>query len=345
MKWQLSVEEIVTLVNGTRIAGEYTGEITGIADLRIAGPADLSFLSGGKYAKFLAESKASLVIVPQGQEGQPPEGQVWIGVTDPSLALAQVCGHVEGLLLHRPGPGIHPTAIVDPSAVIDPSATIGPYCLVGARARIGSGTVLESNVRVEQDAEIGADTILKHAVVIGWGCRVGNRCNLFPGVVLGADGFGYHSDKTGHHHLPQIGIVIIDDDVDIGANTCIDRARFSATRIGQGTKIDNLVQVGHNVVVGKHCILCAEVGIAGSAEIGNFVVMAGQVGVNGHIKVGDGVTATGQAGITKDIPPGTVLSGNPARPNREELKRLALFKQLPELVERVRELEARLAEK
>ncbi|NDV61379.1 UDP-3-O-(3-hydroxymyristoyl)glucosamine N-acyltransferase [Puniceicoccales bacterium CK1056] len=342
MKWSLTVTELLDWLGNPVAEGKYDGEITGIADLREAVPGDLTFLSTGKYAKHLDDSAASVVLLSEDQAGSPAGNQVWVRVKDPSLALGTVCEHLERVLIPALQTGIHSTAIVDPTAEIDPSASIGPNCLIGANARIAKGAILDSNVRVEHGATVGEGTHLHHSVVIGWGCVVGKACCLFPGAVIGADGFGFHSDKTGHHRLAQIGKVVIEDSVEVGANACIDRARFSETRIGEGTKIDNLVQIGHNVKVGKHCIICACIGISGSAELGNFVVLAGQVGIAGHLKIGDGVTATGQSGITKDIPPGTVLSGTPARPHREELRKQVLLKKLPELAERLKAIEDKL---
>lgn len=342
MKWSLTVSELLNWLGDPAVDGAYDGAITRIADLREALPGDLTFLSSGKYVRHLEVTKASVVLLSPEQAGSPGENQLWIRVQDPSLALATICGQLEQLLLPAAHPGIHPTAIVDPAAEIDSSASIGPYCIIGAGAKIGKGVVLDSHVRVEHGAVVGEQTHLHHSVVIGWGCQVGKACCLFPGAVVGADGFGFHSDKSGHRRLAQIGRVVIEDDVEVGANACIDRARFSETRIGEGTKIDNLVQIGHNVKVGKHCIICACIGISGSAELGNFVVLAGQVGIAGHLKIGDGVTATGQTGITKDIPPGTVLSGTPARPHHEELRKQVLLKKLPGLIERVDAIERKL---
>lgn len=339
MKWEFTLEDLKGLLGDVEIQGSFDGKISNIADLRTATASDLSFLRGSKYAGFLAESDAGVILLPKEQEGAPKQGQAWVHVEDPSLSLAKFCGHIESMVLTRPEPGIHPTAIVDSSAVVDPSASVGPYCLVDEGAAVGANTILESQVRVEKGATIGEDTMVHHACVIGWGSRVGSRCILFPGVVLGADGFGYHSDASGHTRLPQIGTVVVEDDVEIGAHTCIDRARFAETTIGQGTKIDNLVQIGHNVKIGKHCIVCAEVGISGSAELGDFVVLAGQVGLNGHIKVGDGVTATGQTGITKSIPPGTILGGTPARPHREAMKREVHINKIPDMLKRLKKLE------
>lgn len=339
MKWRLGVGDMLGLLAGASAEGDYAGEITGIADLRLAQAGQLSFLGGGKYARYLGESKASVILLPLEQEGAPVTGQLWIRVKDPSLALAEICAQVERQILTSAVPGVHPTALIDPTAEVDGSASVGPYCIVGPRAQIAAGAVLDSHVRVGQDAVIGEGTRLQHGVVVDWGCRIGKACRIYPGAVIGSDGFGYHSDRNGHRRLPQIGIVVVEDDVEIGANSCIDRARFAETRIGTGTRIDNLVQIGHNVIIGKHCILCSEVGISGSSELGDFVILAGQVGVAGHLKIGDRVVATGQTGISKDVPDGTILSGSPARPHREEMKRTVLVNQLPELARRLKALE------
>lgn len=339
MNWSLSVTEILELVGTARTAGSYGGEITGLADLREAKPGELSFLKGGKYFQYLAESQASVVLVPSGHAGEPTSEQLWIHVDDPSSALTLVCSHIEKIILPKPITGIHPTAIIHPSAQLDPTAAVGPYCIIFEDARIGAGTVLESNVRVEKDARIGDNTLLAHGAVVGWGCQVGSRCRLFQGTVIGADGFGYKSDKTGHHPVPQIGIVVIEDNVDLGAHTCIDRARFSETRVKQGTKMDNLVQIGHNNIIGRHNIVCAQVGMAGSNHLGDFCVFAGQVGIAGHLKLGDGVIGTGQTGISYDVPAGTVLSGTPGRPHKQMMRQQVRISQLDDLFKRVKALE------
>ena len=342
MSWQLPVDKILQILGTKATLGEYNGVVTGIADLRAAGEGELSFLGSSKYAKYLGPSKASVILVPVDQEGAPADNQVWIPIESPSVGLAAICSHLERQLAPRPTAGVHPSAAIDPEATVDPSAHIGPFCVIGKGAAVGANAVLQSNVSIEHGARVGTGSTLYHGAVVAWNCVVGDNCIIYHGAKVGSDGFGYHSDKTGHTRLPQIGTVVLEDDVEVGANSTIDRARFAETRIGQGTKIDNLVQVGHNVIIGKHCILCSGTGISGSTELGNFVVLAGQVGVNGHIKIGDGVTATGQSGVTKDTAPGLILSGTPAAPHREEMRRQVLLRKLPEFMQRVKALEERM---
>ena len=342
MSWQLSVEEILQMLGTETTRGEYQGTVTGIADLRSAGAGEMSFLSSSKYAKYLPASKASVVLVPADHAGEPGDGQVWIPIESPSVALAMICSHLEKQLAPRPPAGVHPSAVIDPEATVDATAHIGPFCVVGKGAVIGANAVLQSSVSIEHGARVGAGSTLYHGSVVAWNCVVGQNCIIYHGAKIGSDGFGYHSDKTGHTRLPQIGTTVLGDYVEVGANSTIDRARFAETRVGQGTKIDNLVQVGHNVIIGKHCILCSGVGISGSTEVGNFVILAGQVGVNGHIKIGDGVTATGQSGVTKDVEPGLILSGTPAGPHREEMRKQVLIRQLPDFIKRVKAIEARM---
>lgn len=344
MDWTLSVASILELLGTAHTRGCFEGKITGIGDLRRAKPGQLSFLGDPKYTAYLGETEASVVLVPLDKEGEPRVGQLWILVENPSHALAQICHVLHRRVVEQPAAGVDGSARVARSATIGNQVSVGPNAHIGEDVVLGDEVVVEANSVLERGSEIGAGTWLRAGVHIGWGCRIGRKCLIHPGVVIGSDGFGYHSDERGHHKLPQIGIVVVEDDVEIGSNSCIDRARFEETRIGRGTRIDNLVHVGHNVHIGEHCILCAQVGIAGSSELGNFVVMAGQVGVNGHITIGDGVQATGQTGISKSIPAGTVLSGTPARNHREEMRRQVLVNQLPQLKERLARVEKRLDE-
>jgi len=339
MNFAFSLDEILELLPEAKASGAGGQPVTGIASLREAKPGDLSFLGNVRYGKDVAVSEASVILLPKDYEGEPKAGQVYVRHPQPSLALAVVCERIERRLIPRPPAGVHPSAVVDPSAEVDASASVGPLCVIEAGARIGAGAVLEAQVHVGREASIGAETRLCAHVTVYRYCIVGARCLLHAGCVIGADGFGFESTARGHHKVPQIGIVRICDDVEIGANSTIDRARFSETVVGRGTKIDNLVQIGHNCVIGEHCFLCAGVGISGSTKVGNFVVLAGQVGTVGHIEIGDFSQVGGQAGVSKSLPPKSLVSGTPAMPLMQERRVQALARRLPELFERVKQLE------
>ncbi|NBD38133.1 MAG: UDP-3-O-(3-hydroxymyristoyl)glucosamine N-acyltransferase [Verrucomicrobia bacterium] len=342
MDWTLSVDDLLEELGTERSQGYFEGTLTGIAELGKAHAGQLSFLSDHRYARYLGESEASVVLVPADKTGEPRAGQMWIHVKDPSIALATVCSRLEKRLLPTAPAGIHPTAFVDETAQVPASASIGAQAVIEAGVNLGEGVVIGAGTVVEKGARVGDHSVLLSRVTVGWNCLVGSHCLLHSGVVVGSDGFGYHSDASGHRKLPQIGMAVIEDHVEIGANSTVDRARFAETRIGEGTKIDNLVQIGHNVILGKHCILCAQSGVAGSAELGDFVVLGGQVGVIGHIQVGDGTKITGQSGVSKNTGSGMVLSGSPARDHREEMKRHAHVSRIPALQERLRRLEEKL---
>lgn len=332
-------EDIAAIVAPQRTAGTTTETIRDIASLKTARAGDLSFLSVSKYRADVAATKASLVLVPPDYAGEPQPNQVLFWVEKPSVALAQLCSRIEQTLWPRPPAGIHPTAFIAADARVSPQATIGPLCVVETGATIGAGTFLEASVHVGHGASVGENCWVMPGCVIGALCEVRDRVRLQPGVVLGSDGFGYEFVNGRHEKVPQIGIVIVERDVEIGANSTVDRARFSRTVIGEGTKIDNLVQVGHNVIVGKHCILCAQVGIAGSTTLEDYVVLGGQAGVGGHITLGKGTKAGGQTGIAFDTAPGSYLNGTPAMPYMTERRLQVLHQKLPELFKRVEFLE------
>jgi UDP-3-O-[3-hydroxymyristoyl] glucosamine N-acyltransferase len=302
-----------------------------------AGPGDLTFLANPKYAPKLAATQASAVVVaPDVLTGLPS-----LLSPNPYLTFAQALP-----LLHpkrRPQPGIHCTAQIDPSAVLGPDVAVGAFAVVGARCHVGARTVLHPHVVVYDDVEIGEDCVVHSGVHVREGSRLGKRVTLQNGVVIGGDGFGFAKDADGHYrNFPQVGIAVIEDDVEIQANTTIDRAALGETRIGRGTKIDNLVQVAHSVTVGEDSILCAQVGIAGSTKLGARVTLAGQVGVVGHIEIGDDAIATAQTGIPHSVSAGALVSGYPAIENRSWLRSVALFAKLPELMRRLRAIEKRL---
>lgn len=348
--FRLSVAEIVALTQPVRQDGSTSGEITGVASIEAAQAGDLAFLENShsiremvdtSYEKFLSTTQASVVLVPEKFAAPAPKaGQLFLFVAKPSLAFALCCGAIERQLYARPSPGIHPTAVVDREARIHPSVHIGPLCVVGPHAEIKKGAVLHSGVIVRAHAIIGEDSELKSRVSVAEDCVIGNRCILQSGAVIGSDGFGYVFDAGRHVKVPQIGNVVIEDDVEIGANTTIDRARFGSTVIGRGSKIDNLVQIAHNVKVGRGCLMAAQVGIAGGAVLGDFVILGGQSGVAGGVTVGAQTKLAGQSGIVGSCPGGETLSGKPAMNMNAAYRLEALKRKLPELFKRVSNIEA-----
>ncbi|HVU22735.1 MAG TPA: UDP-3-O-(3-hydroxymyristoyl)glucosamine N-acyltransferase [Opitutus sp.] len=342
MQFAFTPEEVIAMVGAHQIRGGTKQPIRGIAALGAAEPGDLAFLGNAKYKGEVAGSRASVVLLPDDYAGEPQADQLYLLVKNPSVALAQVCARIEQMLWPKPAPGIHPTASVAAGARVAATATVGPLCVVEAGAEIGERTHLQAQVFVGRDARIGDDCWFSPGVIVQAESVIQRRVRLHSGVVIGTDGFGYEFVQGHHEKLPQVGAVLIGDDVEIGANTTIDRARFSRTVIGEGTKIDNLVQIGHNVVIGRHCLLCAQVGISGSTTVGDYVVLAGQVGVGGHITIGSGVKAGGQAGISYDIEPGKTINGTPAIPFQLERRLVVLHHRLPDLFRRVDALEQQL---
>jgi UDP-3-O-[3-hydroxymyristoyl] glucosamine N-acyltransferase len=342
MQVSFTPEEIISIVQPTQTRGSTTEAIRGIAALNLAKAGDLSFLGNAKYKGDVASTRASLVLLPPDYTGEPSSGQLFLIVENPSAALARICARIEKSLWPAPVAGIHPSASIAASAKVAASATVGPLCVVEAGAVIGERAHLQAQVFVGRNAEVGEESWLMPGVIIEAECVLGRRVRLQPGVVIGSDGFGYEFIKGRHEKVPQVGNVVIGDDVEIGANTTLDRARFSQTSVGEGTKIDNLVQIAHNVVIGKHCMICAQVGISGSATLGDYVVLGGQAGVSGHITIGNGVKAGGKAGLNADLPDGVFVTGNPAIPLMLD-RRIAVLKQrLPELFKRVSTLEEQL---
>jgi UDP-3-O-[3-hydroxymyristoyl] glucosamine N-acyltransferase len=345
MTLAFSAADLIALLSPRATRGSTTASIANIAALKDAQPGDLSFLGNPKYKPEVAATRASIVLLPADFEGEPATpDQLWLLVENPSAALATLCARVEAALWPRPAPGIHPTAVIDPAARIDPAATIGPLCVIEAHASVGPRTVLHAQVFLGRSARVGADCWFMPGVHLATETHVGDRVKLHAGVVLGSDGFGYDSSSGKHLKIPQVGQVVIADDVEIGANTTIDRARFSRTSVGQGTKIDNLVMIGHNVVIGRHCIICAQVGISGSTTLEDYVVLGGQAGVAGHLTIGKGAKADGQTGINSSVAPGTFWKGSPCLPYQLEQRINVLRQRLPDLFRKVDALTAELAE-
>jgi len=325
---------------GGRVHGDPGFRLSGVRGLDQAGPEHLSFLADARYLEQARTSRAGAILA---SSVEAAGGRPAVIVDAPLQALAvwlAACFPPE-----RPRPGIARSAHVHPSARLAGGVSVAEGASIGPRALIGARTVIGPGARVGADAEIGEDGFLHANAVIYPGCRLGARCILHAGAVVGSDGFGYVWDGEAHRKIPQVGTVRVEDDVEIGANAAIDRATLGETIIGRGSKIDNLVQVGHNVVIGEHSLLCGQAGVAGSTRIGRRVTLAGQAGVADHATIGDGAVATAQSGIVTGgkVEPGAVVSGMPAAPHREFLKRAAWIARLPELARRVEELERKLA--
>ncbi|RYD60346.1 MAG: UDP-3-O-(3-hydroxymyristoyl)glucosamine N-acyltransferase [Verrucomicrobiaceae bacterium] len=335
----LTLSELARLVDGDIVRGGPDLLIEGIGALDEAGASELSFLGNEKYrAQYLATC-AGAVIVPRGvSEG--PEASALIAADNPSFAFGLAVKHFVAATARVFTPGIHPRAVVDESAKLDPAKVrIHAGAVVMAGAEIGDGSEIGPNTVVGEQVKVGRDCLFYANVTIRERCLIGNRVILQPGVVIGSDGYGYEVVEGRHVKVDQVGIVEVQSDVEIGANTTIDRARFGRTVIGEGSKIDNLVQVAHNVQIGRHCLLVSQVGIAGSAKLGDYVVVAAQGGVGGHVKIGSNAVLAGRAGVTTDVEGGKTYSGHPARPYMEEQRSRALIRQLPKLAERVKVLE------
>ena len=327
---------------GAALEGDGGMAITGVAGVRDAGPGEIAFVSQARYAADAAACRASALIV--ARDWSQPLPMALLRVEKPEAAFAQVA-RLFAPVTRPPAPGVHPLAVVDPSAVLGAQVSVGPHCVIEAGCRVGDRTALHPGVCLAQGASVGADCVLHAHVSVREHCRLGDRVIVHDGSVIGSDGFGYAVQPDGSRiKQPQIGIVVVGDDVEIGANVTIDRARFGKTRIGRGVKIDNLVQIAHNVVIGDHAVIVAQVGIAGSTIVGDKAVLAGQSGVAGPLTIGAGAVVGGQAGVTKNVPPGAYVSGFPAAPHKEAALLHAHVARLPELKARVVELEKRLAE-
>lgn len=342
-----------------KVEGEVRGDgerrIEGIRALPDAGPEHLSLLTSSRYREEARSSRAGALLIPRGPRGEKlvrdlgaevagsergSSGPSLLVVGDPSRALARLLP-----LFHpvrRPEPGIDPTAVVDPEARLDPSAHVGPYAVIGAGVRLGADVIVEAHGVLGRDCRIGEGTWLHPHVVLYDGTELGRRCIVHSGTVLGADGFGYATADGVHHKVPQVGRVSLGDDVEVGALSAIDRGALGATRVGDGTKIDNLVQVAHNVQVGRAALLCGQAGIAGSTRLGDGVVLAGQTGVIEHARLGDGVQVAAKAAVFGDIEPGLRVAGIPAGPLGEWRRQVVRVSRLAELERRVRGLERRL---
>ena len=347
-----TVGEIARLLNAQLLGDEKT-LITGVAGLDTASAGTILFIENEKMIADAFSGSASAIIAPESLrdeletlQSNSKRGRRRIKPVvltgNPRLAFAKV---LEWMLPSTvPEKGIHPTAIIEDDAIIGEGVTIREFCYVGHSARIGDGAILYPHVYVGDGAQIGQECVLYPNVVCGHHIQLGKRVRIHASSVIGGDGFGYVFDGQKHHKVPQIGLVIIEDDVEIGCNVCIDRATMGATRVGEGTKIDNLVQIAHNVQIGKNCILCGQVGLSGSVVVEDNVIMAGQAGLRDHVKIGKGAILGAKAGIMADVGAGEFVAGAPAVPNRDYMKMNAASRKLPDMARQLRRLEKTVAE-
>lgn len=323
-----TLREIAEAVGGT-VIGDETLKITGVAKIEEAGEGTLTFLANPKYAKFVSESGASAFIV--SPDIVKIEGRTYVEAANPYYAFMKAV-----TLFYPPKPylepGIHPTSIVGEGTEIGANVTIGPFTVIGKRCRIGDNTVILAHVDVYNDVRIGRDCLVHSRVCIREQVSLGDRVVLQNGAVLGSDGFGFAKEGERYHKIPQVGTVIVEDDVEIGANTTIDRATLGETRIASGVKLDNLIQIGHNCTVGSNTVIAGQSGLSGSTHVGKGAMIGGQAGFAGHMRVGDGAVVAAKSGVSKSVPDRVMFSGIPARNHRDELHIQASLMRLPGLL-------------
>jgi len=332
-----TLRELALLVKG-EVCGDPDIVITGAKGIREAGIGDVAFLSNRRYASLLKETQASAVLVSLDvAEAACP----LIRVKDPSAAFAQIISLFSPVEIHHPK-GRHKSAVIAKTATLGKGVAVGACAVIEEGVVIGDNTVIYGGSYVGHDARIGKDCLVYANVSIRERVTLGDRVFVQSGAVIGSEGFGYVRVDGAHQLIPQVGTVILEDDVEIGANVTIDRARFGMTLIGRGTKIDNLVQIGHNVITGENCLIVASAAIAGSTHLGKNVTIAGQAGLVGHIYIGDGATCAGQAGVMSDVPEGTIVSGYPARPHAESKRVYAAMQRLPKLLREIADLKRKI---
>lgn len=336
------LKELAKKLN-VEFSGNPDYEISGIGGLDDATPSDISFLANPRYIDTMTKSKAGAICISLAQPVQP--GKNFLLCPNPSQSFQELIEiFIPKLPISQFSKGIHPTAVIDPTAIIDEKADIGPYCVIGAKAHIKKSARLIAHVYVGEESQIGENTIIYPHVTIRERCIIGDRASIQPGAVIGSCGFGYITSSEGKHvKLQQLGSVVIEDDVEIGANTTIDRARFHQTKISTGSKIDNLVQLGHNVEIGKHNLIVSQVGIAGSSKTGDYVVLGGQVGVVGHVHIASHTLVGAKAGISKNVLNAGRYTGVPLQPIDDYNRQQVLMRKLPELFEKVKKLESKLS--
>jgi len=337
---QMSVSDIARLVKG-ELAGDAAVVISGFSGIKEAKKNELTFLSNPKYEPLLLDTQAGVVLVPR-QINCP--GKTLIRVDNPSLSFAQVVNHfLKDAPDYKPS-GIHPTSVIAATAKLGSKVAIGAHAVIEEGAVIGEGSVIYANSYVGHGAQVGRDCLIYPNVVLREKVVLGNRVIIHSGSVIGSDGYGYVISDGRHLKIPQVGTVLVEDDVEIGANVTIDRARFDKTIIGEGTKIDNLVQIAHNVIIGKHCLIVAQSGIAGSTKLGNYVILAAQTGLVGHLEIGDGAIVLAQSGVSKSLKAGEQVFGSPAHPFKDALRNNAHIQRLDKYVEMIKDLKKRIEE-
>jgi len=334
-----TVKEIAKLIDG-EIVGDPNILISGVSGIKEAQEGDITFLANPKYNSFLETTKASCVVVDKNTSSNT---KTIIRVDNPSIAFSKVVNFLNKIDTYHPK-GIHPTAVISDKAKIEKNVSIGAYTIIEDNAYIGENTIIYPNCYIGHSVKIGKDCLIYPSVVIRENVIIKDRVIIHSGTVIGSDGFGYVLVEGVNQKIPQVGTVLIEDDVEIGANVTIDRARFDKTIIGKGTKIDNLVQIAHNVKIGKNCIIVSQVGISGSTTLGDNVILAGQVGLVGHINIGDNSIVMAQSGVTKDLPKNSKVFGSPARDHNEAKRIIALMDRLPIIYKRLKELEKEIEE-
>ncbi len=337
----MTLDEVAKLVGGV-VVGDGSVVLTGVAGIKDAGPGQLTFLSNPKYERYLAETGASAVVV--GTEYRDVASTNGRPVLVADNAYGTIARVMALFAQSAPGvaPGVHSSAVVSESVELGTDVAIGANAVVMEGAVLGDRVVVHPGAYVGHGVTLGSDAVLRPNVTVKAGCVLGERVIVHSGTVIGSDGFGFAREGDECRKVPQVGNVVVEDDVEIGANVCIDRATIGTTRIGKGTKIDNLVQIAHNVVIGEGTLVVAQVGISGSSEVGNHVVLAGQSGVTGHVKIGDGAMVAARAAVTRSIPPGERVSGYPARKHSVSKRITACLTQLPSLFARVKQIEKKL---
>jgi UDP-3-O-[3-hydroxymyristoyl] glucosamine N-acyltransferase len=339
----MTVQEIAAAVGG-QASGDARHLVSAVAEVAAAGPDDVASFHNMKYVAAAQAAPAGCLLVPPAAKDAACAAKAKVVVEDPQAAFAVLLGLIEKARRERTPAGVSAKASVHPGATLGAGVRVGDFSVIESGATIGDGTTILPQVYVGENARIGKDCLLYPQVVVRDGCELGDRVTVHPGAVIGADGFGFTTNrKTGRHtKIPQIGNVVIKDGVEIGANTTIDRATLGSTVVESGAQIDNLVQIAHNVKIGRDAVLVSQVGVAGSTVVGNNAVLAGQAGIAGHLVIGDGAVVSAQTGVMSDVPPKAILFGSPGRPHREAFKLQALYGRLPELVERLKEIEKKL---